>query len=197
MKFTWNMFQEVYGPHRYKHLRKFFRNKLSLFIKLKSSLPKDAFCKVGWNWPSGSGEEDYKISSISPLGERKCPLFEKTWIPFSQGFFVSGLVEIGPVVLEKKIFQFRPCIFAISLLSPLGKGWGPPFELTLIPITQKCFVPSLVEIGRVVLEKKMKMWKVYRQTDSGREGRTTVSRQTEKLTWAFSSDKLKRRFFFF
>ena len=25
----------------------------------------------------------------------------------------------------------------------------------------QCFVPSLVEIGSVVLEKKMKMWKVY------------------------------------
>ena len=27
--------------------------------------------------------------------------------------------------------------------------------------TKECFVPSLVEIGPVVLEKKMKMWKVY------------------------------------
>ena len=34
-------------------------------------------------------------------------------------------------------------------------------EQTWIPITQGCFVPSLVEIGPVVLEKKMKMWKVY------------------------------------
>ena len=29
-------------------------------------------------------------------------------------------------------------------------------------------MPSLVEIGPVVLEKKMKMGKVYRQTDRGR-----------------------------
>ena len=41
------------------------------------------------------------------------------------------------------------------------------FEETWILFTQWCFVPSLVEIGSVVLEKKMKMWKVYRQTDAG------------------------------
>ena len=35
------------------------------------------------------------------------------------------------------------------------------FEQTWIPFTQGCFVPSLVEIGQVVLEKKMKKWKVY------------------------------------
>ena len=29
-----------------------------------------------------------------------------------------------------------------------------------IPFTQRWFVPSLVEIDPVVLEKKMKMWKV-------------------------------------
>ena len=34
-------------------------------------------------------------------------------------------------------------------------------EQTWIPIIQGCFVPSFVEIGPVVLEKKMKMWKVY------------------------------------
>ena len=44
---------------------------------------------------------------------------------------------------------------------PLLKGRGPSFEQTRIPITQEYFVPSLVEIGPVVLEKKMKMWKVY------------------------------------
>ena len=48
---------------------------------------------------------------------------------------------------------------------------GSSFEQTWIPFTQGCFVPSLVEIGPVVLKKKMKMWKVYRQTD-GRDRQT-------------------------
>ena len=38
--------------------------------------------------------------------------------------------QIGPEVLEKKIFIFRKCIFTISLLSPsaiLGKEHGLSF----------------------------------------------------------------------
>ena len=46
----------------------------------------------------------------------------------SQVCSVPSLVEIGPVVL-KKIFKVGQCIFAISLLSPLGNGRGPSFEL--------------------------------------------------------------------
>ena len=56
-------------------------------------------------------------------------------------------------------------------------------------------MPSLAEIGPVVLEKKMKMWKVYRQMDGQTDGRTdrqtTDDRWSEKLTWAFSSGELK------
>ena len=64
------------------------------------------------------------------------------------------MAEIGPVVLEKKILKFRQCIFRyLVIISPLGKGRGPLFELTCIPFTQGCIVPSLVEIGPVVLEK--------------------------------------------
>ena len=84
------------------------------------------------------------------------PLFEQTRIPFTQGCFVPSLLENGPMVLEK-IFGFGQCIFAISQLSPLGKGHGPLFEQTInrISFTQECFVPSLVEIGPMVLEKKV------------------------------------------
>ena len=60
------------------------------------------------------------------------------------------------------------------------------FIWTWIPFTQGFFGPSFVEIGPVVLEK-MKMWKVYRQTDR----QTTEDRWSEKLTWAFSSGELK------
>ena len=56
-----------------------------------------------------------------------------------------SLVEIGALVLEK-IFKFRQYIFAIFVI-------GVALHLNNIG----CFVPSLVEIGPVVLEKKMKM----------------------------------------
>ena len=40
----------------------------------------------------------------------------------------------------------------------------------IIPFTQEYFVPSLVEIGQVVLEKKM--WKVY-NNDNDNDGQWT------------------------
>ena len=48
----------------------------------------------------------------------------------------------------------------------------------LFPFTQGCFVQSLVEIGLVVLEKKMKMWKVY---DNNDDGQRTNSDQKSSL----------------
>ena len=48
-------------------------------------------------------------------------------------------------------------------------------------------MPSLVEIGAVILER-MKMWTIYRQTDR----QTTNDRWSENLTWAFGSGELKK-----
>ena len=84
--------------------------------------------KLSWNLPCCSREEGFLII-IYPW-EGNCPLFHQTWIPFTQG----------------------------------------------------CFVPSLIEIGPVVLEKKVKMWKVSRRMDN---------MWPEKLTWTFSLDELK------
>ena len=52
---------------------------------------------------------------------------------------MPSLVEIGSVVLKKKIFKFCQCIFAISKLSPLGKRWGSSIEQIWIPFIQGCF----------------------------------------------------------
>ena len=63
----------------------------------------------------------YALSFLSPFEKELDPSFERTWLRFTQGCFVSCLVEISSMILEK-IFKFRQCIFAISLLSPLAKG---------------------------------------------------------------------------
>ena len=42
--------------------------------------------------------------------------------------------EISPAGLEKKIFKFCQCIFAISSLSPLEKGQGPSFKKKINPL---------------------------------------------------------------
>ena len=90
--------------------------------KVESPLPRMNYAKFCWNWSTGSGEKNYTglingfftISLLSLFEKVHGPLFEQTWIPFTQGYFVPSLVEIGSVVLEKKIFKFCQCIFTIS-----------------------------------------------------------------------------------
>ena len=43
----------------------------------------------------------FAILSLSPLGEGHGLSFEQNYIPFTKGYFVPCLFEIGPVVLEK------------------------------------------------------------------------------------------------
>ena len=71
----------------------------------------------------------YIFTIISPWKGRgpSFRYFRSFRIPITQGCFVPSVIEIGPVVLKKKIFKGHQCIFAISLLYPLGKGRGPSF----------------------------------------------------------------------
>jgi hypothetical protein len=55
-----------------------------------------------------------------------------------------------------KNIEFTLVRTTVSLLSPLGEGLSPFFEQTYTPFTQGQFVPSLVKIGPVVLEKIFK-----------------------------------------
>ena len=114
-------------------------------------------------------------SESFPLGKGWGPLFEQTWIPFTQGYFVPSLVEIGPVILMKKIFQNFVIISTWKRAGPfiwtspnnalyqvwlkLARGSEEHFFkfvnvfslFCYIPLEggalQGCFVPSLVEIG--------------------------------------------------
>ena len=52
---------------------------------------------------------EFRYFVINVLGNKSGPLFEQTWMPFTQICFVSRLVEIGPVIMEKKIYLFRQC----------------------------------------------------------------------------------------
>ena len=67
---------------------------------------------------------------------------------------LNSSVDIGLVILERKFLNFvNVFIFAILFLSPPWKRCHPSFEQSLFPFTKWYFVPSLVEIGWVVLEK--------------------------------------------
>ena len=118
------------------------KQNLGLFLhlsKLDSTSPKECLCyKVGWNWLSGSWEDNFKFVNVFSLF--------RFYLPFEM------VVALHLTKLE-----------SVSL-----------------------HCPCLVEISRVVLERKMEMWKVYRQTN-----RRTDDRRPWKLTWAFNSGELK------
>ena len=103
---------------------------------------------------TSSGE---KISSmyfpyflIISLWKRRCHLLEQNWIPFTQGCFMLSLVEIGPVVQYKKGFFLISSIFFSFIYPNFEKARS--FHLNKLEFPLPC-LPSLVEIGRVILEK--------------------------------------------
>jgi hypothetical protein len=98
----------------------------------------------------------FTLLLLSPLTEERRPSFQQTWIPSPQGWFVPSLVEIGPVVLEKKIFKYFLCTFTLLLLSPLKKGYHPSFEQTWIPFPPRMIcAKSGWNWPALVLEKKI------------------------------------------
>ena len=65
----------------------------------------------------------------------------KVWLKLAQWFW------------RRRCFNFVNVFSLFRNYLSLKKGRGPSFDKTLIRFTQGCFVPSLVEIGPVVLER--------------------------------------------
>ena len=90
--------------------------------------------KSGWNWPGGSGEEDYlKLVNVF---SQFCIYF-----PLEKGgaLYLNQLESLLPkddlcqvwlklVGSEEEDLLNLSMYFAISYLSPLQKGFGPSFE---------------------------------------------------------------------
>ena len=102
-----------------------------IWTKLSPLHPKMPCAKFGWNWLSGSGEEDFLILSmyfsyfiIISSWKGHCPSFEQNWIPFTQGCLVLSLVDIGSVVFEKKIFKISSIYFRYFLIISPWKRAG-------------------------------------------------------------------------
>ena len=85
----------------------------------------------------------------------------------------------GPSGSGEKMFKRRH-VFPLSLF--LWKERGPSFQHNGILLTQRCSVPGLVEYDPVVLEKKMKIRKVYRWMDE--------KRGQEAIKWARKGNRL-------
>ena len=111
------------------------------------------------------------------LIKRTKTLFENDYSHYTLGCFAPSLFQISPVVLGKKIFQFRQCIFAILLWSPFVKGRGPSFEQTWIPLPQDAYCQIWLKLlARWFGEKSFKIFKTY------------------KLSWFFNVFSLFRYF---
>ena len=89
---------------------------------------------------------------VSPFGKRHGPWLKHIWVPFTKGYFLQSLVEIGPKVLQRNIFLIRQCIFLISYLLLLEMSVA--FIWTnLNPIHEMMFMSIFVKICIEVLEK--------------------------------------------
>ena len=95
------------------------------------------------------------------------------------GHWLSGAL----IVLEKKVFE-KTLINVFSFT-----GYCLPLEIVLSfiltnlnPLLQGML--DAIEIGPWVLEKKIKLWQVYRETDKGWS--------EKKISWAFSQVNFKR-----
>ena len=90
---------------------------------------------------------------------------------------MPSLVENGTLVLEKKIFfNFLNVFSLFPNYLPLKKGGA------LNPLHPRMLLAKFGCFGPVVLEKKMKMWKVYdNNNDNNNEGHWTNFDQKSSL----------------
>ena len=144
-----------------------------IWINMNPLHPRMLCTMFGWNCPSGSGERILNIFNIIlkfcfhlPLDRSVVVHLNKFESPPSKDVLYHLCLKLASMVLEKKIFKYFQYNFTILLSSPLGEGRGRSFEQIWIPSIQGCFVPSLLEIGLVVLEKKILQYFQYNFTIS-------------------------------
>ena len=121
--------QNILAPIHILPMQSFTEEKCTHFIiqnswNISNKRPMSQFAKL-WLYHNIDKERKKNIISYFRI---ECFFIVKNWITSTHGWFAPSLLEIGRMVLEKKIFNFWQCIFPTLLLSSLGKGWGPSFE---------------------------------------------------------------------
>jgi len=120
-------------------------------------------------------------------------LFEQTWILSPKASFIPNINTFQPVVHEKKIFEY---LSKFSLFFPLlgSKRPAPLFEQIWIPILQVWFLPSLVEIGPVILEKKLIKEKLTDDDADAGDGRIlmAIAHEPSSQVSLKKCDRIKR-----
>ena len=84
---------------------------------------------------------------LSPLGKGHGPSLKQTLIPFTQGCFLSNLVEIHQVVLEKKIFNFVKVFLLFPNSLPLEKAIAPFLNKLESPLPKDDLCQVLLNSG--------------------------------------------------
>ena len=102
-----------------------------------------------WRWRFSNFFNVFSLFRNYPPWKRVEPFIWTNFNPHHPRMLVPSLVEIGPLVLEKKFFTF----INVLCLNPLGnRNRVEPFIWTNL----NSFHPSsLVEMGSVVLEKNI------------------------------------------
>ena len=91
----------------------------------------------------------------------------QVYLKFAQWFWIRGFLNfINVFSLFRNYFPLEKC------------------QALHFPFTRGCFVPSLVEISPVVLEKKIKMWKVYDNANDNEGQQTNFDHLNLWLRWA-------------
>ena len=106
------------------------------------------------------------------VGGLKCRI--QFWKGTTQGSFQQSLAEIGSVVSEEKIFfKFHPPHFSIFSLVAILVGSRDHRTQFWKGATQGPFHQSLVAIGPVVSEEKIKMWKANNRRRTKPDGKSS------------------------
>ena len=143
-----------------------------IWTNLNPLHPRMLCAKFGWNWLSGSREEDFQISSmyfnyfviISPC-KRAVPFIWTNLNPLHPRMLCAKFGWNWPSGSGEEDFLISSMYFRFFvIISPWKRAW-PIIRTNWNSFAQECFVPSFVEIGSVVLAKKRKMWKVYRRSN--------------------------------
>ena len=114
---------------------------LSIQTNLNSLYLGMLFAKFGWNWPSGS------TCNYLPLEIWVVLHLNKLMYPSTKDDLCLVWLKLAQLFWRRRFFKILN-LFSLSLFRNYL-----PFEIGE--------APSLIEIDPVVLEKKMKMWKVY------------------------------------
>ena len=98
----------------------------------KKVWPGMLFAKFGWNWFYRRRFLNFRYLVIISPWKRAGPF---VWINFTQGWFVLSIIEIGWLVLERKIFKLVNLHYFV-IMSPWKRA-GPFIWTNLNPLHPK------------------------------------------------------------